>query len=122
MRRRVFGWSVAVVALAGGGATAQSFHGNAWTLPGGPLPPIGSNFGYSPLVPAVEPFPSRTSGYAPSIYLPRIGGRRIDPVPVRRPPVVVTALPAPVLPAEPAVAGPPVVWPLPARGLQRFGR
>jgi hypothetical protein len=110
--------SLVVIGLAGNFASAQN--------PAvGQLPPPGDLYGYSPLVRTIDPFPTRTSGYAPSIFLPGIGGKRIYPplatyphqpvVVVERSPLVEPAVPAPM------VVG-PVEWPLPARGWHRFRR
>jgi hypothetical protein len=125
MGRRALGVSVLAVVLSAGFATAQN--------PGiGRLPPVGDLYGYSPLVQSIDPFPSRTSGYALSMFSP-MGGRRIEPLPARlqRYPAVVI-LPVPcgscvaAPPAQPVAAGPitagPVVWAMPAQGLQRFAR
>jgi hypothetical protein len=91
-----------------------------------------------PLVPTVDPFPTKTSGYAPSIVGP-LGGRRVNPplvVNPRRPscPVVIEirnaprvptgtnlASTAPVVTTAALVVG-PVAQPLPATGLHRFER
>jgi hypothetical protein len=90
----------------------------------GQLPPVGDIFGYSPLVPSIDPFPTRTSGYAPSWFLPRIGGKRIYPpqYAAQLPPQVVV-LPATVVPVEePAVIAGPVQPAAPPRAWHRFGR
>jgi hypothetical protein len=106
---------------------------------GGPIPP-GQIYGYSPLVPTIDPFPTKTSPYAPSIFGP-FGGRRVYPqlvVNPRRPAyrfengswnssrVPTGTNLANLAPAEPVVttafAVGPVVQPLPVTGLQRFGR
>ena len=119
------GVAVVVVALSCGAATAQP---PPWV--GGPIPP-GHLFGYSPFVHMVDPFPSKTSGYALSIFGPN-GGKRVYPplvVNPRRPscPTVIIEVrdaprPAPVvLPAVAFEAG-PVVRPLPVQGLHRFER
>jgi hypothetical protein len=109
---------VVAVAATGGRAAAQS--------PAiGQLPPVGDLYGYAPLVPTIDPFPTRTSGYANSIFLPRVGGKRLAPVP---PPVVIHPAPVPapvsvaVLPTRPTVPPGPVVMPAPPRGWHRFGR
>jgi hypothetical protein len=126
-----FGIAVVVVALSWNAATAQP----PPSL-GGPIPP-GQLFGYSPLVHSVEPFPSKTSPYAPSMFLPGVGGKRlptqlvIDP---RRPSpscnaVIIEVRDAPRFrPAPPVMqavafspAG-PVVRPLPVQGMHRFDR
>src|SRR5262245_21037040 len=126
MARGALGLSVLAVVLSAGLARAQ------WPGPQGPGPavghpqPVGDLFGYSPLVPSVNPFPSRTSGYAQSIFSP-MGGKRIEPLPPPRHPsvIVLPVVPCapcvPYPPGEPAVIG-PVVWAVPAQGLQRFAR
>jgi len=91
----------------------------------GQLPLPGDLYGYSPLVRTIDPFPTRTSGYALSIFMPHVGGKRVYPpiatyphqpiVVMERSPVVVPIVP------EPAVVG-PVEMPLPARGWHRFRR
>jgi hypothetical protein len=121
MSRIAFGVSVVTVALSGGVAAAQS--------PAvGQLPPVGDLYGYSPLVPTIDPFPSRTSGYYPSMFNPRYGGKRIYPA---LPPVVIHPAPVPVpaqvpvvtvLPTQPTVPAGPVVMPAPPRGWHRFRR
>ena len=117
MSRTAVGLSVLVMILSGGLAAAQS--------PAiGQLPPVGDLYGYSPLVPTIDPFPTRTSGYAPSMFLPNIGGKRIYPPPVvvqERAGVVVVP-DAPVVLADPAAAVGPVESLSPARGLHRFRR
>jgi hypothetical protein len=121
MTRVAFGVAVVAVALSGGVAMAQP---PVWA--GGP-PPLNHIFGYSPLVPSVDPFPSRTSGYAQSMFW-RNGGKRIEPLPARlqRPGTVIEYPTLPSVP-EPAVVGGtvtvgPVVQVMPARGWHRFGR
>lgn len=94
----------------------------------GQLPLPGDLYGYSPLVRTIDPFPTRTSGYALSIFTPHVGGKRVYPpiatyphqpiVVVERSPVVVPTVPT--VPA-PTVVG-PVAMPLPARGWHRFRR
>ena len=119
--------AVVAVALSWNVATAQP---PPWV--GGPIPP-GQLFGYSPLVHSVDPFPSKTSGYAHSMFLPCIGGKRVYPplvVNPRRPSchdVVIEVRDAPravpaVLPAAAFETAGPVVRPLPAQGLHRFDR
>jgi len=116
MYRVAFVLSVAVIALSAGFASAQS--------PAvGQLPPVGDLYGYSPLVPTIDPFPTRTSGYAYSMFLPKIGGKRINPPPGVHYPPVITVIhePAAVVPQDqPAVLAGPVVLPAPPRGLHRF--
>src|SRR4051812_28213899 len=94
MTRVAFAGAVAAVALSGGSALAEQ---PPWA--GGP-PPVGQLFGYSPLVHSVDPFPSKTSPYYPSMFHPVYGGKRVYPqllTDPRRPPVVVReATPAPV--------------------------
>jgi hypothetical protein len=127
-----FGGALVAIVLARDVATAQP---PTWA--GGPTPP-GQLFGYSPLVPTVDPFPTKTSGYAPSMFGP-LGGRRVNPplvVNPRRPscPVVIEirngsrvptgtnlAPAAPVVTTAAFVEG-PIVRPLPATGLHRFER
>lgn len=134
---RVFRLAVVlgVVALSCGAATAQP---PVWL--GGPVPP-GQLYGYSPLVHTIDPFPSKTSPYAYSMFLPGVGGKRVYPSLVTNPrrrgyssyvegigaPRVVstapTVLPAPlVAPAAAFEPVGPIARPLPAQGLQRFGR
>jgi hypothetical protein len=121
------GVAVIAVALLGGVATAQP---PTWV--GGPTPP-GQLFGYSPLVPTVEPFPSKTSPYAPSMFLPGIGGKRmntqlvIDPrrsctviIEVRDAPRIHTGVP--VMQAAAFEPAGPIVRPLPMQGMHRFDR
>ena len=45
----------------------------------GQLPLPGDLYGYSPLVRTIDPFPTRTSGYALSIFMPHVGGKRVYP-------------------------------------------
>ncbi|MFO0825427.1 MAG: hypothetical protein U0792_20290 [Gemmataceae bacterium] len=96
----------------------------------GQLPLPGDLYGYSPLVPTIDPFPSRSSGYYHSMFHPQYGGKRI-PVGVTRLPApgVVVEGPVPPIPlAEPAAlpVGPTVTAaPQPIstpRGFRRFGR
>ena len=119
MARIAFGMSVVMVALSVWPATAQS--------PAiGQLPPVGDLYGYSPLVPSVDPFPTRTSGYYHSMFDPRYGGKRVYPplpVVIHKAPAVPGHLPAvSMLPTQPTVPLGPVVTPAPVRGRQRFGR
>ena len=84
----------------------------------------GDIFGYSPLVPTVDPFPTRTSGYAPSWFLPRIGGKRIYPprYAAQLPPEVVV-IPGTVVAAdEPVIVAGPVQSAPPPRAWHRFAR
>jgi hypothetical protein len=116
-------FSLFALALTGGVASAQS--------PAiGQLPLPGDLYGYSPLVPTIDPFPSRSSGYYHSMFHPVYGGRRI-PAGVTRlpaPAVVVEGAVPPIPLAEPAAlpVGPTVTampQPLPqARGFRRFAR
>src|SRR5262249_6972559 len=115
--RTAFCASLVAVTLSGSFATAQS--------PAiGQLPLPGDLYGYSPLVPTINPFPSRSTGYAPSMFMPGVGGKRLYYPPVRaRDPVVTVVRCAP--PIDPAVlAGPvgPVEFPMPPRAWHRFGR
>jgi hypothetical protein len=110
--------SLIAVTLSAGLASAQ---GPA----AGQLPPVGDIFGYSPLVPSVDPFPTRTSGYAPSWFLPRIGGKRIYPpqYAAQLSPQVVVLPGTVVVPAEEtAVLTGPVQPASPPRAWHRFGR
>src|SRR5438045_3504794 len=68
-----FGVAVVAVALSWNAATAQPP-----PYLGGPVPP-GQLYGYSPLVHTIEPFPSKTSPYAHSMFLPGVGGKRVNP-------------------------------------------
>jgi hypothetical protein len=141
MRRIELGVAVVAVALSCGVATAQP---PVWV--GGPVPP-GQLYGYSPLVHTIDPFPTKTSGYGPSMFHYR-GDRRVYPslvVNPRRPSRVVEGVHAPrviIEGADPhrviievvdapraapallpvAAFGPvgPVVRPLPAQGSHRF--
>jgi hypothetical protein len=120
-----FGIAAVVVAMSWGAATAQPP-----PYLGGPVPP-GQLYGYSPLVHTIEPFPSRTSGYALSIFGPN-GGRRVHPslvVNPRRPchTVIIEVRDAPrpapaLLPAAALEPVGPVARPLPGEGLHRFNR
>jgi hypothetical protein len=117
--RFVFSASLLVVAVSASLATAQS--------PAvGQLPLPGNVYGYSPLVPSVDPFPTRTSGYAPSMFLPRVGGKRIVPLPARagihHQPTVIVEPGVMMVPAEPTILVGPVQLPPPARAWHRFGR
>jgi hypothetical protein len=131
MNRVVFGLAVAAVVFTAGGASAQPTGRGAFATPpdwAGHPPPVGDLFGYSPLVRSVDPFPTRSSGYAHSIFLPRVGGKRISgqPAPVSRHPVVIHYVPAatnPVVlpgPVLPVGAVGPVVRPAMASGVDRF--
>jgi len=88
----------------------------------GQLPLPGDLYGYSPLVPTIDPFPSRSTGYAPSMFGPNGGRRMYYPS--------VTRLSAPIPVAQGAVVGPneptiiigSVESAMPARGFRRFGR
>ena len=133
MTRVAFGLTVAAVVLTAGGAAAQPTGRGAFATPpdwAGHPPPVGDLYGYSPLVRSVDPFPSRSSGYAHSMFLPRVGGRRISaqPAPVPRQPVVIYHAPAvavaelPAIPVVPAGGTGPVTRPLPVVGLNRFVR
>jgi hypothetical protein len=107
--------SLLVVGLTGGVAFAQN--------PAvGQLPLPGDLYGYSPLVRTIDPFPTRTSGYAYSMFLPGIGGKRIYPPPVVvEDPRQVIALPdATMMPAETGAVIGPVQPVQPARGWHRF--
>jgi hypothetical protein len=113
--------------LSWNAATAQP---PVWVA--GPVPP-GELYGYSPLVHSIEPFPSKTSPYSYSMFIPGVGGKRVYPSLVTDPrrrcpagPAVVEVRHAPrtaptVLPAAYETAG-PVARPRPAQGLSRFGR
>ncbi len=153
MLRTALAGSVVAVVLAAGGASAQPTGRGAFATPpdwAGHPPPVGDLFGYSPLVRSVDPFPSRSSGYTYSMFLPRVGGKRVSgqPAPVPRQPVVMhhipaapspTGCPPPVtatatepasaeLSADPKPADPvvpvgavgPVVRPILAIGVNRF--
>ena len=88
----------------------------------GQLPLPGDLYGYSPLVRTIDPFPTRTSGYAPSMFLPGIGGKRIYPPPVvvEDPRVVVADPGTVIVSGEPGVIVGPVQWTAPARAWHRF--
>jgi hypothetical protein len=90
----------------------------------GQLPLPGDIFGYSPLVRTVDPFPTRTSGYAPSWFLPRIGGKRIYPpqYAAQLQPTVVVLPGTVVVPDEAAIVAGPVQPAVPPRAWHRFGR
>jgi len=94
----------------------------------GQVPPHGDLYGYSPLVRTIDPFPTRTSGYAPSIFMPYVGGKRIYPPLATYPhePIVVLERSPAVVPTVPTVPAPtlvgPVEWPSPTRGWHRFRR
>ena len=132
MRWIELGVAVVAVALSCGVATAQP---PVWV--GGPVPP-GQLYGYSPLVHTIDPFPTKTSGYGPSMFHYR-GDRRVYPplvVNPRRPShviievvdaprVIIEVVDAPraapvLLPATVFAAAGPVVRPLPVQGLHRF--
>jgi hypothetical protein len=104
--RIAFGVSLLVAALSVTAAAAQN--------PAvGQLPLPGHLYGYSPLVPTIDPFPSRSTGYAPSMF-GRRGGKRLYYPPVRATdPVIV------VDPCTPGFVG-PVQLPMPARAWHRF--
>jgi|GEM_PF-6898755 len=131
MRTAVLTVAVVVVVLSGEAVTAQP-------LPTvGGLGPPGTLDGYSPLVPTIDMFPSKTSPYAPSLFGPN-GGRRVYPqliinprrtcppssYPSPYPTVVVVrekprpAPPVRVVPASFETAG-PVIRPW-QQGLNRF--
>jgi hypothetical protein len=115
--RAVFAASLFVVALSDNFAAAQS--------PAvGQLPLPGDIYGYSPLVPTIDPFPTRTSGYAPSWFLPRIGGKRIYPPQyAAQLPLEVVVIPGTVIAAgETAIVAGPVQSAPPPRAWHRFGR
>jgi len=110
MNRAACGLAVVAVVFTAGGATAQPTGRGAFATPpdwAGHPPPVGDLFGYSPLVRSVDPFPSRSSGYAYSMFLPRVGGKRLSgqPAPVPRQPVVIHYIPA----ASPPTGGPPTI-------------
>ena len=115
MNRTVFSALLLAVALSGNFASAQS--------PAiGQLPLPGDLYGYSPLVPTIDPFPSRSTGYAPSMFMPRVGGKRLYYPPVRaRDPVIVVERCAAAPAGAAALAG-PVLLPSPERAWYRFGR
>ena len=109
MTRIVILLSFAALAMLAEPAAAQPF-------PGGP-PPIGFLPGFSPLVPAVDPFPTVVrSRPAPFVVRSRyrvappvvVGS---SPVFVGAPPVVVTPAPVFVSPAPVFVSPAPVVVP-----------
>ena len=107
------------LAFTGGVASAQS--------PAiGQLPLPGDLYGYSPLSPTIDPFPSRSSGYYHSMFHPQYGGKRIPVTRLAAPTVVVQPAPAGVaaepaaLPIGPTVAAMP--QPTTMRGFRRFGR
>jgi hypothetical protein len=119
--RLAFGLSVVAVALSGGVASAEQ---PPWA--GGP-PPIGSWFGYSPLVHSVDPFPSKTSPYYHSMFHPVYGGKRVYPSLLtdprgsgyREPAVIIT----PDVPVVPFPQAGSVVQPGPTtRQWRLFGR
>jgi hypothetical protein len=125
MHRIGLGIAVVVVVLSWEVATAQP---PPWAA--GPIPP-GQLFGYSPLVHTIEPFPTKTSGYGHSMFLPGVPGKRVYPPLIVNPrhpscPIIIEVRDAPraappVLPAAALVpVGPPVVRPLPVQGLHRF--
>jgi hypothetical protein len=115
VKRTLFTASLLAVALSGNVAGAQS--------PAiGQLPPVGDLYGYSPIVPTIDPFPSRSTGYAPSMFMPRVGGKRLYYPPVRaRDPVIIVERCAAAPAGAAALAG-PVLLPAPARAWYRFGR
>ncbi|VTT98014.1 unnamed protein product [Gemmataceae bacterium] len=117
MTRSALGLSALVLALSANSASAQS--------PAiGQLPLPGDLYGYSPLVPTIDPFPSRSSGYAPSMFLPRVGGTRIHPpTPVVQSGPTVPAPGTVIIQGEPGVVVGPVAQPTaPVRGFRRFAR
>ncbi len=132
MRQVELGVAVVAVALSCGVATAQP---PVWV--GGPVPP-GQLYGYSPLVPSIDPFPTKTSGYGPSMFHPN-GHRRVYPslvVNPRRhsrvgievvdaPRIIIEVVDAPrgapgLLPVAAFEPVGPVVRPLPVQGVHRF--
>jgi len=118
--RSAFGLSVIAISLSGSVVSAQS--------PAiGQLPLPGDLYGYSPLVPTIDPFPSRSTGYAPSMFGPN-GGKRLyypavtrlgTPIPVAQGAVAPGAAAGPI---EPTVVIGTVQSTMPARGFRRFGR
>jgi hypothetical protein len=117
MTRAILAAPLFVVALSASMARAQS--------PAvGQLPLPGDIYGYSPLVPTIDPFPTRTSGFATSWFLPRIGGKRISPpkYAAQLPPDVVFIPGTVVAVDEPAVVAGPVQSVPPPRAWHRFGR
>ncbi len=117
MNRTAFGLSVLAITLSGSFAAAQS--------PAiGQPPPVGQLWGYSPLVPTIDPFPSRTSGYAQSMFLRGIGGKRVYPslaMPAQPPKVVVERCPT-CMTASSGMSVGPVQPALPARAWYRFNQ
>jgi hypothetical protein len=109
MTRTAFGASLVAIVLSAGLASAQN--------PAiGQLPLPGDLYGYSPLVPTIDPFPSRSTGYAPSMFGPN-GGKRIYW------PQVTSTSPTNVQPNTVTVPAAPSEYPAqPGRLLRRFGR
>jgi len=115
MIRSAFGLSVIAIALSGSIASAQS--------PAiGQLPLPGDLYGYSPLVPTIDPFPSRSTGYAPSMFGPNGGRRMYYPSVTRLTAPIPVAQGAVVGPTEPTIIMGSVQSTMPARGFRRFGR
>lgn len=132
MRPVMFAVAVVAVALSWEVATAQP---PPWA--GGPVPP-GQLMGYSPLVHTIDPFPTKTSGYGPSMFHPN-GDRRVYPPlivnPRRSCPVVIEVRDGPRVPTGTNLAATapvvttaafepagPVVRPRSVQGLHRFDR
>lgn len=127
MRAWKFAVAVVAVLLSWGAASAQP---PVWV--GGPTPPSHLE-GYSPFVPAVDPFPSKTSPYAHSMFLPGVGGKRLPTQLVIDPrrqchTVIIEVRDAPrfkptgtVMQAASFEPVGPVVKPLPVQGTHRFG-
>ncbi len=126
MSRSAFGLSVIAITLSGSIASAQSPAIGQLALP-------GDLYGYSPLVPTIDPFPSRSSGYSRSMFGPNGGKRMYYPSVTRlSPPIpVAPAVVAPGIAAAPGIAGAPieptviigsVQSTMPVRGFRRFGR
>jgi len=115
MIRSAFGLSVIAITLSGSIASAQS--------PAiGQLPLPGDLYGYSPLVPTIDPFPSRSTGYAPSMFGPNGGRRMYYPSVTRLTAPIPVAQGAVVGPNEPTIIMGSVQSTVPARGFRRFGR
>ncbi|MBA4190162.1 MAG: hypothetical protein C0467_19430 [Planctomycetaceae bacterium] len=114
MIRSAFGLSVIVITLSGSVASAQN--------PAiGQLPLPGDLYGYSTLVPTIDPFPSRSTGYAPSMFGPN-GGKRLYYPSVTRLSAPIPVAQGAVVANEPTVILGSVESAMPARGFRRFRR
>lgn len=115
MSRTAFGLSVIAITLSSSIASAQSPAIGQLALP-------GDLYGYSPLVPTIDPFPSRSSGYAPSMFGPNGGKRMYYPSVTRLSPPIVVHGDAVATPVQPTVIMGSVQSTMPVRGFRRFGR